>query len=69
MITMSIGGSKTDALNDAATTAINSGVHVITAAGNEGQDASSDSPASAPGVIVVGSMNIDDAVSSFSNFG
>lgn len=66
---MSIGGAKTQALNDAATSAISAGLHVVAAAGNESQDASNDSPASAPGVIVVGSMNINDGVSTFSNFG
>jgi len=69
VISMSIGGSKTTALDDAAVAAINAGIHVVAAAGNDSEDASNDSPASAPGVIAVGSMNIFDTVSTFSNFG
>ncbi|KAG8885737.1 subtilisin-like serine protease [Tulasnella sp. 332] len=69
VITMSIGGSKSAAVDSAATSAIAAGVHVIAAAGNDAEDTANDSPASAPGVIAVGSMNILDQVSSFSNFG
>lgn len=69
VITMSIGGAKTASLDDAATAAISAGIHVIAAAGNDSEDVINDSPASAPGVIAVGSMNINDEISSFSNFG
>jgi subtilisin family serine protease len=52
--------------------AVNMGIHVVTAAGNEDSDACNVSPASAsPGtpVITVGSTNRQDRLSSFSNWG
>ncbi|KAG9004497.1 subtilisin-like serine protease [Tulasnella sp. JGI-2019a] len=69
VISMSIGGAKSQAIDSAAIAAVTAGIHVVAAAGNDAQDASNDSPASAPGVIAVGAMNIADQVSSFSNFG
>jgi subtilisin family serine protease len=73
IINMSLGGGKSEALNRAATTATAMGMHVIVAAGNENMDASQASPASVGGtlspVVTVGSTNINDAISSFSNYG
>ncbi|KAG9003780.1 subtilisin-like serine protease [Tulasnella sp. JGI-2019a] len=69
VISMSIGGAKSQSIDAAAVAAISAGIHVVAAAGNDSQDAANDSPASAPGVIAVGSMNIANQVSSFSNFG
>lgn len=75
VISMSITGAANQAIDDAVTNAVNVGVPVIVAAGNEGRDASTDSPARLggpggnPGVITVGASTIDDEVASFSNFG
>ena len=45
------------------------GVTVVVAAGNEFQDACNVSPASATGAIAVGSTDINDKFSYFSNYG
>ena len=45
------------------------GVTVVVAAGNEYQDACNVSPASATGAIAVGSTDIEDKFSYFSNYG
>ncbi|CAE6531840.1 unnamed protein product [Rhizoctonia solani] len=69
VISMSLGGGVSRALDSAVTTAVNAGVHVVVAAGNESADANTSSPARAPAVITVGASTIDDQVASFSNFG
>jgi cerevisin len=45
------------------------GIHVVVAAGNDGQDARFFSPARAPSAITVGATSINDDRASFSNFG
>jgi cerevisin len=69
VISMSLGGGASRALDNAVTAAVNSGVHVVVAAGNESADANTSSPARAPAVITVGASDINDGVASFSNFG
>ncbi|RRR99829.1 S8 family peptidase [Glycomyces terrestris] len=66
---MSLGGSFSQALNDAVAAAVDAGVTFAIAAGNEGQDACGVSPASAPSAITVGATDDGDAAASFSNFG
>ena len=66
---MSLGGSFSQALNDAIAGAVESGVTFAIAAGNEGQDACNVSPGSEPTAITVGATDEDDAAASFSNFG
>lgn len=66
---MSLGGSKSAALNAAANAAYNNGITVVVAAGNEGVLASGDSPASAAGAITVGAVDATDTRPSFSNYG
>ncbi|KAA8911644.1 uncleaved alkaline protease [Sphaerosporella brunnea] len=66
---MSLGGSYSQALNSAVEAAVQSGVTFGVAAGNEGQDALNDSPASAQGAITVGATDNTDTRASFSNFG
>ncbi|MEU5155542.1 S8 family serine peptidase [Glycomyces sp. NPDC021274] len=66
---MSLGGSFSQALNDAISAAVESGVTFAIAAGNEGQDACNVSPGSEPSAITVGATDKDDAAASFSNFG
>jgi len=69
VINMSIGGPINQALDATAANAVQAGVHVVVAAGNEAQDASNSSPARSPNVITVGAMNINDQLASFSNIG
>ncbi|KAG8708389.1 subtilisin-like serine protease [Ceratobasidium sp. 394] len=69
VISMSLGGGVSRALDNAVTAATNAGMHVVVAAGNESADANTSSPARAPAVITVGASTIDDQVASFSNFG
>ena len=66
---MSIQGGKTQAVNDAITNSINSGVVYAVAAANFSDDACQYSPASTPLAITVGATTISDARASFSNYG
>lgn len=66
---LSLGGGYSQAVNDAATNAVNSGLFLAVAAGNENQDASNSSPASAPAVCTVGATDVNDNRASFSNYG
>nr|ACB30130.1 subtilisin-like protease [Epichloe festucae var. lolii] len=68
-INMSLGGPKSTAFNTAVERASASGVLSIIAAGNEAQDASNVSPASAPSAITVAAINRDWTLASYSNFG
>jgi len=69
VINMSIGGPVNQALDAAAANAVQAGVHVVVAAGNETQDSNNSSPARSPAVITVGATDINDKLASFSNFG
>lgn len=69
VISMSLGGGVSRALDQAVTAATGAGIHVVVAAGNEAADANTSSPARAPAVITVGASTITDTVASFSNFG
>ena len=85
VVNMSLGGSFSQALNDAAERMVSAGITVVVAAGNEGQDAANVSPASAPNVITVAALadsdglpggvgpatkaGPDDTLATFSNFG
>jgi subtilisin family serine protease len=66
---MSLGGGASTALDSAVRNSIASGVTYAVAAGNSNVDASSSSPARVSEAITVGSSTINDARSSFSNFG
>merc|ERR1719471_2268003 len=67
---MSLGGSgNQQAMVDAVDAAVNGGVTVVVAGGNENTDACSKSPAFVPSAITVGSTTSTDARSSFSNYG
>jgi len=67
---MSLGGSGTQqAMADAVSGAVNSGVVVVVAGGNENSDACRFSPAFVPSAITVGSTTSTDSRSSFSNYG
>lgn len=57
------------ALNNAVDAATALGVFVVVGAGNDGADASSKSPASAPTAFTVGAVAIDNSKPTWSNFG
>ncbi|CDO71600.1 hypothetical protein BN946_scf184911.g70 [Trametes cinnabarina] len=66
---LSLGGSASTALDNAVTSLTRNGIHVTVAAGNDGTDAGSTSPARATAVVTVGASTIADARASFSNYG
>lgn len=66
---MSLGGGKSPALDLAVNAAVRAGLHFAVAAGNENQDASNTSPASAELAVTVGASTISDARAYFSNYG
>jgi len=73
---MSLGGSKSTAINNAVNSVVSAGVTFVVAAGNENDNACNYSPASATSAISVGSTTIGsdgrnqiDARSEFSNYG
>ncbi|MGW1892905.1 S8 family peptidase [Streptomyces sp. NPDC002004] len=66
---MSLGGGADQALDDAVSKAIASGVTFAVAAGNESADAGQGSPARVKEAITVASSTKDDKQSDFSNFG
>jgi subtilisin family serine protease len=69
VLSMSIGGSTSQALNDAVTAVVHSGRAVVAASGNENQDACGNSPASSVDAFTVGSSDENDARSESSNYG
>jgi subtilisin family serine protease len=74
VVNMSLGGSYSQALNDAATGIVDAGLFLAVAAGNGNifgipQDAADYSPASAEAACTVGATDSSDDVASFSNYG
>jgi oryzin len=69
VINMSLGGGASAAFNNAVQAAYKYGVVTVVAAGNDGRDVGTDSPASAPDAITVGAVDINDRQASYSNFG
>ncbi|KAI1919597.1 hypothetical protein LOZ58_005400 [Ophidiomyces ophidiicola] len=71
-VSISISGATYQPMNDAIKAAVDAGVVVVAAAGNDGREAGRNSPGNAPGAICVGSINSRNAMdtrSRFSNFG
>jgi len=74
---MSLGGSKSTAINNAVASAVSLGVVFVVAAGNDDDNACNYSPASAPSAVTVGATDIGlnpsneeiDIRSYFSNYG
>mmetsp|Transcript_16711 Transcript_16711/g.27919 ORF Transcript_16711/g.27919 Transcript_16711/m.27919 type:complete len:401 (+) Transcript_16711:37-1239(+) len=66
---LSLGGGFSQATNNAALAAFNSGVTMVVAAGNDNSDACGYSPASEPSSITVAATDIFNARASYSNFG
>lgn len=69
VLNMSFGGGTNQAVNDAVNALFNRGVAVIAAAGNNGGDACTISPAGAVGAFAVGATDKSDMRGSYSNFG
>jgi oryzin len=69
VLSMSLGGSYSSAVNSAVKSTVNKGVTVVVAAGNSDDDASNYSPASESTAITVGAIDADDNRASFSNYG
>lgn len=69
IINMSLGGSRSFALDLISQHAIKLGISLTVAAGNDFEDACSYSPASVSDAITVGAMDQLDSVAFFSNFG
>jgi aqualysin 1 len=66
---MSLGGGASAALDNAVRNSIASGVVYAIAAGNSNANAANSSPARVAEAITVGATTMNDARSSFSNFG
>ncbi len=66
---MSLGGSNSDALDQAVKNAIAQGVTFVVAAGNDNANACTGSPNRVPEAVTVGATTNSDARSSFSNYG
>jgi len=66
---MSLGGGKSQALDDAVDSAVDAGMHFAVAAGNDNRDACSYSPAGAVKAVTVGASTIGDERAFFSNWG
>jgi len=69
VVTLSLGGGYSDVLNDAARQVADSGMVVVTAAGNEASDACQTSPGSEPSSITVGAIDSEDRWAVYSNWG
>ncbi|KAK6084298.1 alkaline proteinase [Seiridium cupressi] len=69
VINMSIGGPTFQPLDDMVANATASGMTIVVAASNYGADASTYSPARAPGAITVAAIDRSDARPSWSNYG
>lgn len=69
VINMSLGGGKSEVLNQAVTAASKAGVTVVVAAGNEFADACNTSPASSPDALTVAASNSWDLGAIFTNWG
>ncbi|KAJ3510822.1 hypothetical protein NLJ89_g4457 [Agrocybe chaxingu] len=66
---MSLGGGKSQSLDDAVNKAVKTGLHFAVAAGNDNRDACNYSPASAENAVTVGASTIGDERAYFSNHG
>ncbi|OLY79569.1 Subtilisin-like protease [Smittium mucronatum] len=66
---LSLGSGFSQAMNSAVAAAVGNGITYVVAAGNSADDACKYSPASESSAITVGSTDLNDAMSYFSNYG
>lgn len=66
---MSLGGGRSNAVNAAVEAAVNAGVVMVVAAGNESTDACTKSPASTASAITVGATEKYDTLAYYTNRG
>jgi subtilisin family serine protease len=69
VVNMSLGGSLSSTLNTAVQNCINTGVHVVCAAGNSGVDASTISPANVLGAVTVSAHDSGKTRPTWGNYG
>lgn len=69
VISMSLGGPRSEAFNAAVKAAFDADVVTVVAAGNAYDDAANYSPASAPEAVTVGAVDVANAKADFSNYG
>jgi len=69
VVSMSLGGSVSTALNAAIASLASQNITSVVAAGNSNTDACTSSPSSEPTAITVGATDTNDARASFSNYG
>lgn len=69
VVNMSLGGSTSAAINEAAADIVAAGHFLAVAAGNESEDAKNSSPASEKTVCTVGATTKTDTLAEYSNFG
>lgn len=69
VMNMSIGGFASDSFDQAVQSAVNDGITVVAAAGNDGVDACGASPARIPAAITVAATDTNDAQASWSDYG
>ncbi|MET3709092.1 subtilisin family serine protease [Arthrobacter sp. UYEF6] len=69
VMNLSIGGFTSSSFDQAVQSALNDGITVVAAAGNDGADACNSSPARIPAAITVAATDINDAQASWSNYG
>ncbi|KAG6898939.1 hypothetical protein C0993_002499, partial [Termitomyces sp. T159_Od127] len=66
---LSLGGPGSTVVDIAVAKLTSDNIHVIVAAGNDGIDAGTQSPARVPSVVTVAASNIADQQAWFSNYG
>lgn len=69
VVNMSLGGGTSATVNAAVAAAVDAGLFFAVAAGNDGSDFSSSSPANEPKAFAVGASDSTDVLASFSNYG
>ena len=69
IVSMSLGGGYSAAINTAVQNLHDGGMFVVVAAGNSNKDSCTGSPAGSPHAFTVASSSIDDSRSYFSEYG